>query len=106
MQSCNCDIPGSAFDKGSCFFNPNVWERIWSKEKAAGSSQLTPSFTVEEVEFPLNARDLTAFIADAKLMVASLAPGVYSVARQLAMHLEYCKARCLYYSSVLLLVWI
>lgn len=72
MQTSECDIPGSPPGSGSCFYNPAVWERIWAKEKAAGSSRLTPSISLEEIEFALEATSLPSFIADFKLMAANM----------------------------------
>lgn len=72
LQTSECDIPGSPPGSGSCFYNPAVWERIWAKEKAAGSSRLTPSISFEEIEFALEATSLPSFIADFKLMAANM----------------------------------
>jgi hypothetical protein len=71
MQPSDCDVPGSP-DSGSCFFNSAVWRRIWAKEKAAGSSQRTPSIAFEEAEFAVDGRNLTAAIADIRLMATSM----------------------------------
>ncbi|KAF6256372.1 hypothetical protein COO60DRAFT_1640790 [Scenedesmus sp. NREL 46B-D3] len=78
LQNSDCDNPGTPQSgTGGCFFEQTAWDRINAQELEDGTPQglLTPSVTLEEAEFTLNSKNLSAFIEDGKLMATTLLPG-------------------------------
>lgn len=90
LQNSDCDNPGTPQSgTGGCFFEQTAWDRINAQELEDGTPQglLTPSVTLEEAEFTLNSKNLSAFIEDGKLMATTLLPGgCRSTCKQLARH--------------------